>query len=234
MSDHTIFDIKIKNNGEVVINSDNNGIKLNKVTTLQYFLSTFGQSFATFETPLIPMFCRKIIKSGNSELYIFEFPAIHRDLRYKNTLYEKVPCPRSLVALKISVNSNQKSVSKISMYSLDQLVSFDLNMNLYSWPFNNYSSSGWICWGNKDELVRNIVNDDSVKYSSLFNIYMSTNFNNHLEPNINYNIVSKYEGDQMLKIINLSKDTGVFPLSVVNKSEETIGGIIAGFQDGTY
>ena len=38
----------------------------------------------------------------------------------------------------------------------------------------------------------------------------------------------------MLKIINLSKDTGVFPLSVVNKSEETIGGIIAGFQDGTY
>ena len=74
----------------------------------------------------------------------------------------------------------------------------------------------------------------NVKYSSLFNIYMSTNFNNHLEPNINYNIVSKYEGDQMLKIINLSKDTGVFPLSVVNKSEETIGGIIAGFQDGTY
>ena len=110
-----LFNIKIFDNGEVFVESRVNNAILTKTTTLQYFLSTFGQSFSSVETPIIPVNCRKIIKSSNSELYIFEYAAHSRTIHYND-------------GRNVCIRSMEKSL----IYLKNELIKID-NYNLFKY-----------------------------------------------------------------------------------------------------
>lgn len=239
MSKKTLFDIKIADDGTVELVSYDKGTTSKKITSLQHFLTTFGQSFSTFETPILPQNCRKIIKSSNSELYIFEYPASNRTIIYDNQKYENVFVPRTLFIAKISGSGRSKQIVKNDLFVLDPLSPFSVNMPLYSWCFNNYSyyqnSNSYICWGSNANTLGNILAGDSSGYGSLFNLYISSGFNNHLEPNTKLGSISKGSNDpKMVILLKHLQANKVFPMEVVSAMPETISGIITRFKEGKY
>ena len=114
-----LFNIKIFDNYEVFVESRVNNAILTKTTTFNIFCPHLGQSFSSVETPIIPVNCRKIIKSSNSELYIFEYVAHSRTIHYNDEYYENVNCPRSLFVIKIVNNGAGKIVVKTDIFILD-------------------------------------------------------------------------------------------------------------------
>ena len=59
----TVFNMEILDDGSMVIESTDGSVKSKKTTSLGYFLETFGSMFNSIETPILPLNCRKIIKS---------------------------------------------------------------------------------------------------------------------------------------------------------------------------
>lgn len=241
---NTIFDIKVNSDGTVNITSDYKNVKLDKVTSLQHFLSTFGSSFSSFETPVLPINCRKIIKSSNSELYIFEYPAMYRTIKYGSRVYENVFCPRTIFIVKIAINGSNKQLVKSHAYIVDPITPFSVNMPLYSWCFNNYNEgygSASICWGSGGGTLQNIINGDSSGYGSLFNLYMSLGFNDHLQANVYMNAMQVNDSDlpngrldQMERICVFLQKNKIFPLDAVSKKDTSLASIIIDFNEGKF
>ena len=234
-----LFDIKVLDDGSVELIADQKGATHKKVTTLQHFLSTFGQSFSTFETPILPQYCRKIIKSSNSELYIFEYPASNRTIIYDGQKYENVFIPRTLFTAKISTTGSRKQLVKNDIFVLDPLTPFGINMPLYSWCFNNYNyyenSNSYICWGSNGNTLENILASDPSGYGSMFNLYISSGFNDHLQPQIRLSGITKdNHDDRMLSLVKYLQQNKVFPMNVVSPMKETISSIINKFKEGKY
>jgi len=233
-----LFNIKIFDNGEVFVESRLNNAILTKTTTLQYFLSTFGQSFSSIETPIIPVNCRKIIKSSNSELYIFEYAAHSRTIHYNDEYYENVNCPRSLFIVKIVNNGAGKIVAKTDIFILDSLTPFNVNMDLYRWCFNNYYYSeggrSYICWGSTDDNFTRILNGETSGYGAFFNLYMSSHFNDHLQPDITLPQHLKISGYSMKNFIRYMQNEKVFSVSNTFKVNDTIDSIVTRFKEGNY
>ncbi len=233
-----LFDIKIVDDGVVEIAAFDKGAISKKTTSLQHFLSTFGQSFSTFETPILPQNCRKIIKSSNSELYIFEYPASNRTIIYDGHKYDNVFIPRTLFTVKISTSGGRKQLVKNDIFVLDPLTPFGVNMPLYSWCFNNYSyfenSNSYICWGSNNATMDNILTGDSSGYGSFFNLYISSGFNNHLEPYNRLSGVSIDGNPRMLALVKHLQANKIFPMQCVVPMKETIASIISKFKEGKY
>lgn len=234
--------ININNSGTVDIMSDNNGIKSNKTVSLQYFLSTFASTYATFETPVMPNNCRKIIKSSNAELYIFEYPPSYRDIKYNNEVIKNVYCPRTIFAIKITGDS-KKNFSKACLWIADPITPFSMSMPLRNWHFNNYSYSyhgSSICWGSGQDTLNRILSSDPSTYGSIFNLYMSLTFNEHLSAYVNLPSFLRIgsdpdvKGDQMYKICKSLEGAKFFPLDAVELSTMTLTQMCADFTAGKF
>lgn len=238
MEKQNLFDIKVFSNGEVLLQSKKDGVTQSKTTTLQYFLSTFGQSFSTFETPILPTNCRKIIKSSNAELYIFEYPPSVRSIIYDGETYDNVYCPRAIFVVKIANNGGRRIMSKTDIFLVDPLVPFNENMNLYRWCFNNYNyykdGRSYICWGSANDSYENILNGNTANYGAFFNLYMSSMFNNHLEPDISYSGIKQETRERMLNVILHLQTEKTFPMSATYDVGDTVSTIIARFKEGSY
>lgn len=240
---NALFNIAVRSDGTVNLTSDFKNVKLDKMTSLQHFLATFGSSFSSFETPILPINCRKIIRSSNSELYIFEYPSMYRSIKYREHVYKEVFCPRTIFVVKIATNGNTKQLIKSHAYIVDPLTPFSVDMPLYSWCFNNYSESygsASICWGSGANTLQNIINGDSSGYGSIFNLYMSLGFNDHLQAYVNMNhfkndnIEFDRNDEQMQRICKYLQVNKVFPMDALNKKDISIASIIVDFTEGKF
>ena len=240
------MNIVINDNGSVEITSDNKGVKSVKLVPLQYFLSTFATNYASFETPIMPNFCRKIIKSSNAELYLFEYPATYRNFKYDGHEIKNVFCPRTIFVAKVIGEGVSKQLVKACMWVADSLTPFSLTMPLYGWYCNNYSPSfhgASICWGSGKSTLDRILASDPSTYGSIFNHYMSLTFNEHLQPQVSLTAFANSfphkkdtvgGGDQMLQILRYLEDEKIFPTNATSKTPHTLAQICADFNSGTF
>lgn len=238
-----LFQINIMDDGSVRIDSSVNNAFSHKIVDLQYFLQTFGQMFGNVETPLLPLNCRKLIKSANSELYIFEFPEKVRTITYCGHTYTGVMCPRMIFILKIGIDEDLKRrMVKGDIYSCDSFTPFNLGMPLSHCIFNNFlrGSGMQICWGGNSDILNSIISNDPSTYASIFNLYMDSPFGTHWSGTYSKDLssislvdVPQNESDFGKLCLSLTGQSR-FPASILKPVDATINSIIAKYNSGEY
>jgi hypothetical protein len=238
-----LFQINIMDDGSVRIDSNINNTSSHKIVDLQYFLQTFGQMFGSVETPLLPLNCRKLIKSANSELYIFEFPEKIRTITYCGNTYPDVMCPRMIFILKIGIDEDfKRRMVKGDIYSCDSFTPFNLDMRLNHCIFNNFlrGSGMQICWGGNSNILDSIVSNDPSTYASIFNLYMDSPFGTHWSGTYDKDLSSialvdipQNESDFGKLCLALTNQPR-FPASILKPVDATISSIITKYNSGEY
>ena len=159
------------------------GVKSNKLISLNSFLEAVRSSDESIELPILPNGIRKFKQSGESCIVAIEHEPQIVEISYRGSSY-KVPTPRSLwISLLSSSSTRQNSyrIIKTIIYSLDMPLMSE-TQTLYDWPFPNHSVdyTPGICWGN-DDNYENIRHDATLRnLSSLYSMYFSANFNDDL------------------------------------------------------
>lgn len=235
----TVFNMEILDDGSMVIESTDGSVKSKKTTSLGYFLETFGSMFNSIETPILPLNCRKIIKSSTNELYIFEYPSAYRRITYDDDHYENVLCPRTIFIVKLAVDgAGAKTLVKANFFIPDNISPFSLDMPLHTWIFNNFKE-GTICWGTNESTARKLLTNDPSTYAGLFNVYIGSKFNDHWPQQVNTAAFIKDTPDaigrpHMLKIILGLQNKQVFPDSALTKTPITLRQIIVDYNSGKF
>jgi hypothetical protein len=184
MNDNVAYSIRIMKDGLVEIDNTGATNKSSKTTDLNSFISLFSSINRVNETPILPFGCRKIVSTQKNDLIIIEAQQRQYDINYEGTIYRNVLVPRSLwfMYLKKGAKPSENQLYKTNIYALDPLTPFNMNMPLKKWIFNNHSTSGYygVCWGSNN--IQNIVSGEYSNFGSLINVYLTSRFNNHLEP----------------------------------------------------
>lgn len=162
------------------ISQDINGMKSEKIVSIDTIVNVFKSLDTTINIPLLPLNCRKMIKKGQTVYVFMEYPeAVLKEFKYKAKKIKDLTVPKCMVVCTLNDLGNENyAFRSATFFAIKESILNNEDTELFWWPFSHQSHNymGAVCWGTNPVIPTLSKSCSLFAMSSIYQMYFSSEF----------------------------------------------------------